>query len=566
MPKRDAVSDGAPRLEKKKDKKKLKQGALSAKGPMPPHRYILAPMVGGSELAFRLLCRRYASRELLCYTPMMNSVRFSAEPAYRKEAFQTLPADRPLVAHFCGNDPATLLAAAKHVEGHCDAVDLNLGCPQRIAHSGHFGSYLLDDVDRSLVLEIVRTLATGLSIPVFCKVRLLETTDKTIDLCASLRDAGAALIAIHARHRVNLVGRSGPGARDGPALLEEVRKVVDAVPGVPIISNGNVKTWGDVCANLKSTCAHGIMSAEGMLDDPALFMPSMVDAGVAAPAGEDEGSAEDPAAKEARKVRKKLREIDRLESKGEDRLTPEEKDKVAKRKKLQKELKRINAGRQAGRESEAPPVAMGDDDMGDSKTARKEGGTPPPSLPAKPAPLELARQYCELAEEWGVAVKTRIFHVRRMAKESLVKVQLLAEVLEAADGKSLTALVQEAIQREQTGFRPDPERVKAEREALELKKWREQTRKRFEERMIRKAKRAGLEGDHFLKQGSEVPTVERLKELKAMAPDAAWADWKTRHGQHCWAMHMQEGGCTRERSCAFLHAEVSTSPDPAWHG
>lgn len=31
---------------------------------------------------------------------------------------------------FCGNDPQTVLAAAKYVEGHCDAVDLNLGCPQ----------------------------------------------------------------------------------------------------------------------------------------------------------------------------------------------------------------------------------------------------------------------------------------------------------------------------------------------------------------------------------------------------------------------------------------------------
>ena len=46
-------------------------------------------------------------------------------------------------------------------------ADLNLGCPQRIAHSGHFGSYLLDPVDRPLVLDMVRTLAKGLTIPIF---------------------------------------------------------------------------------------------------------------------------------------------------------------------------------------------------------------------------------------------------------------------------------------------------------------------------------------------------------------------------------------------------------------
>ena len=87
------------------------------------------------------------------------SQRFAIDPEYRKEEFQTIPEDRPLVAHFSANNPSELLAAAKLVEDQCDAIDLNLGCPQRIAHAGHFGSYLLDDVDRALVLDIVRTVA-----------------------------------------------------------------------------------------------------------------------------------------------------------------------------------------------------------------------------------------------------------------------------------------------------------------------------------------------------------------------------------------------------------------------
>jgi tRNA-dihydrouridine synthase 1 len=35
---------------------------------------------------------------------------------------------------FCGDDPETILAAAKLIEDQVDAIDLNLGCPQvRIA-------------------------------------------------------------------------------------------------------------------------------------------------------------------------------------------------------------------------------------------------------------------------------------------------------------------------------------------------------------------------------------------------------------------------------------------------
>ena len=117
-------------------------------------------------------------------------------------------------------------------------------------------------------------MATQISKPIFVKIRLLNTVEESIRLCRQLVQAGACLITIHGRYRVNLVGRSGAGARDGPAFLDQIAAIRAAVPNIPMISNGNIITWKDVCSNLTLTKCDGIMSAEGILDNPALYYPA----------------------------------------------------------------------------------------------------------------------------------------------------------------------------------------------------------------------------------------------------------------------------------------------------
>jgi len=173
--------------------------------------------------------------------------------------------DRPLIVQFCGNDPETLLQAAKVVEGHCDAVDINLGCPQDIAKRGKYGSFLMEDWN--LIYRLINILHINLKIPVTAKFRVFPTVEKTIAYAKMLESAGAQILTCHGRLREQR------GQRTGLADWEKIRAVKEAV-SVPVFANGNILFHSDIERCLAQTGADALMSAEGQLYNPALFVSS----------------------------------------------------------------------------------------------------------------------------------------------------------------------------------------------------------------------------------------------------------------------------------------------------
>ncbi|KAL4970292.1 tRNA-dihydrouridine synthase family protein [Aspergillus stella-maris] len=253
-------------------------------------RYIVAPMVDRSEFGWRMLTRSFMSPEeqksVLAYTPMFHARLFREEAGYRNKAFQPIRAagghkgddsqdlyldgnpkiDRPLFVQFCANDPNDFLEAAQHVAPYCDAVDLNLGCPQGIARKGHYGAFLQEDWD--LIYKLINKLHTELSVPVTAKFRIQESKEKTLEYAKMILSAGASIITLHGRTREQ------KGHATGLADWSYIRYLRDNLPPETVIfANGNNLNHDDLARCLEETGADGVMSAEGNLSDPSIFAP-----------------------------------------------------------------------------------------------------------------------------------------------------------------------------------------------------------------------------------------------------------------------------------------------------
>lgn len=109
-------------------------------------------------------------------------------------------------------------------------------------------------------------MSQSLIVPISTKLRLCSPTSQTPVLASRLAASGASWITLHARHV------STRRRRVGAADLDTVKKLKEALQqegqGVPVVSNGNVRTWEDVVKNREETGVDGIMVGETLLGNP----------------------------------------------------------------------------------------------------------------------------------------------------------------------------------------------------------------------------------------------------------------------------------------------------------
>lgn len=220
----------------------------------------LAPMAGVTDLAFRIICKRWGAG--LVYSEMVSSKAMHYDDKKTFSLMETAEEEAPMAVQIFGSDPHIMAESAKKIENMgVPLIDINMGCPApKVAKNGD-GSSLLKDF--KLIGDIVKSVSSAVSIPVTCKVRcgINECIDMA-ELAKVIEDCGAAAITVH--------GRTAAMYYSGKADRNKITQVKRAVT-IPVIGNGDIFSAEDAASMFEETGCDGVMVARGAQGNPFIF-------------------------------------------------------------------------------------------------------------------------------------------------------------------------------------------------------------------------------------------------------------------------------------------------------
>jgi len=224
-------------------------------------KYVLAPIAGFTNAAFRLMASRGGAD--LTYTEMVSAAGLAHGSSPTRHLLEVLPGEGPVACQLFGAKPDELAFAAREVSATGRFVELNLnaGCPvPRIVREGA-GSALVKDPVRVHDLLVAMVGATNL--PVTLKTRPGPRPDKVLmfELLDAAETAGAKGITLHAR----FTSQNHGGAVHLDLLAELVQKA-----RIPVTGNGGVKDL-ETARAMAETGVAAIMVGRAALPNPYIF-------------------------------------------------------------------------------------------------------------------------------------------------------------------------------------------------------------------------------------------------------------------------------------------------------
>lgn len=223
-------------------------------------RFVLAPMSGVSDVAFRVLAKRHGAA--MTYTEFC-----SAEGLVRENSGTWRQAiiddeEDPVGIQLFGSNIKTVQKAAEAVEKRASVIDFNLGCPAWHVLSQGCGSAMLAEPKK--VQQLVEDVSSVLKKPFTVKLRLglSHTQQNFIDVAKRCVDAGAVAVALH--------GRTTKQGYSGTADWQAIKELKQSLE-VPVIGNGDIFSPEDAVRMLEETGCDYAMIGRAARNNPFIF-------------------------------------------------------------------------------------------------------------------------------------------------------------------------------------------------------------------------------------------------------------------------------------------------------
>lgn len=239
--------------------------------------FILAPLAGITDSAFRRLCKEYGAA--LVYSEMVSAKGLFYEGKKTEELLDFSEEESPIAYQIFGAEPKFMAKAVEILANRKNhIIDVNMGCPvPKVVKNGE-GAALMKNP--RLAAEIIEAMvaaekeaaekAERPAKPITVKCRL-GWDEKTINVEAFARrmeDAGAAALAVH--------GRTKNQMYSGRADWEMIARVKEKLT-IPVIGNGDIYSGADAIRMMEETACDFVMIARGAMGKPWIFRNAIED-------------------------------------------------------------------------------------------------------------------------------------------------------------------------------------------------------------------------------------------------------------------------------------------------
>lgn len=100
----------------------------------------------------------------------------------------------------------------------------------------------------------MKALTENIKVPIFCKIRILKTEERTFNIVDKVISAGCSLLTVHGRTKEQ------NKERVGECDWKIIKKIKEYV-AVPVVANGGIFSYEDVKKCLNEAEVDGVMSA-----------------------------------------------------------------------------------------------------------------------------------------------------------------------------------------------------------------------------------------------------------------------------------------------------------------